>query len=314
MILVGIGVVLTAAACTSPMVRYNASRSSTPDIPTSVPRPTTSQPSAPPSTTTSTTELEQPGWTPVSYVGPSIAVDERSFTYADGAQVTVARFRAGQTQFDLHVGSQDPPTSLTALPPQAQPSVSSGEAPWLVAAFNGGFKVSAGAGGFEVDGQTLVPLVNGSASFVIDTNGTGHVGVWGQSLPAPGEQVASVRQNLVPLVSASAPSSEISNISAWGATLGGGAMVARSALGEDGSGNILYAGSMSGLPLDLASALISSGANTAMELDINPEWIQLALAPSPGAALGVGVPGQNRPADQVQVGWTRDFVTVLAIP
>jgi hypothetical protein len=26
------------------------------------------------------------------------------------------------------------------------------------------------------------------------------------------------------------------------------------------------------------------------------------------------IPGQNRPADQYQVGWNRDFVTVLALP
>jgi len=262
--------------------------------------------------TTSTTIVEQPGWVPVSYGRSGIAVDELTFTSADGSQVTVARFRVGQTRFALHVGSEDPPQGSAVLPAQAAPMVSSAEASLLLAAFNGGFKISAGAGGFEVDGQTLNPLVSGMASFVIDTNGTGHIGIWGQDLPAAGEQIASVRQNLPPLVIGSQPSPQTSDIFAWGSTLRGVAVVARSGLGEDAKGDILYAGSMAALPIDIASALIASGATTAMELDINPEWVQLAVASSAGATLSAGVPGQNRPADQVLNGWTRDFVTVLA--
>jgi hypothetical protein len=296
---------LFAAACSSLSTGASPSASSSP--PQRLPATTTT--TVPPTTTTTT---EQPGWNPVS-TGPSgIAVDERTFSEPDGSQVTVARFRAGETRFALHVGSTDPPVGSAVIPADAGSAVSGSETPALLAAFNGGFQVSTGSGGFEVDGVTLVPLVNGMASFVIDTNGTGHVGVWGQGLPAPGEQVLSVRQNLPPLVSASQPSSQISDIAAWGATLGGGAMVARSGLGEDAQGNILYAGSMSALPSDIADALVAAGAVNAMELDINPEWVQLALATTPGGPLSTGVPGQNRPADQYLTGWTRDFVTVLS--
>jgi hypothetical protein len=49
-----------------------------------------------------------------------------------------------------------------------------------------------------------------------------------------------------------------------------------------------------------------------MELDINPEWVQLDVAPRPGRGLRAVIPGQVRPADQYLVGWTRDFITVLA--
>jgi len=51
-----------------------------------------------------------------------------------------------------------------------------------------------------------------------------------------------------------------------------------------------------------------------MELDINPEWVQLAVARTPGGSLAAAIPGQVRPADQYLTGWTRDFVTVLAPP
>jgi hypothetical protein len=69
---------------------------------------------------------------------------------------------------------------------------------------------------------------------------------------------------------------------------------------------------MSTTPADLADALARSGARIAMELDINPEWVQLDTARRPGARLTAAVPGQNHPADQYLVGWTRDFITVLA--
>jgi hypothetical protein len=262
----------------------------------------------PPTTTTT----EQPGWTPVSSVNGSVAVDSQSVTEPDGHVVTLYRFRSGVTRFGLHVGSSDPPRGTAVVSADSDSTIGPNETAALLAAFNGGFESTAGAGGFELNGQTLVPLEAGYASLVIDADGAGHVGVWGQGLPAKGEQVASVRQNLAPLVAGGQPSANIADITAWGATLGGGSAVARSALGEDAAGNLLYAGSMTALPSDLAGALVSAGTVTAMELDINPEWIQIAVAPSPGGTLTTGIPGQNRPADQYQVGWTRDFVTVLA--
>jgi hypothetical protein len=65
-------------------------------------------------------------------------------------------------------------------------------------------------------------------------------------------------------------------------------------------------------PADLAEALIQSGARTAMELDINPEWVQFDAARKPGGPLAAEVPGQHRPAGQYLAGWTRDFIAVLA--
>ena len=147
---------------------------------------------------TTTTTTEQPGWIQVSSFGGAIAVDQQPFTEPDGHLVTVVRFRAPQVTYALHVGSTDPPRGLATIGADAGPAIGPDEAPYLLAAFNGGFEVSAGVGGFELDGQTVVPLQAGLASLVIDADGSAHVGVWGQGLPTPGEQVASVRQNLPP--------------------------------------------------------------------------------------------------------------------
>ncbi len=265
-----------------------------------------------PATTVPAPPIVQPGWQLVSETPAGVVIDRRTIVRPSGRRVTVARFHAGTFTVNLHVGSQDPPTKASPLPSSARSTVSAAERPLLLAAFNGGFKTATGSGGVEVAGQVLVPLSAGVASVSIDAGGSPRIGVWGQSVPAGGSPVVSVRQNLGPLVESGAPSALINNISAWGKTLGGGSAVARSALGQDSAGNLLYAASMSALPIDLAQALIDSGATTAMELDINPEWVQLDLAFAPGGQLNAGVPGQHRPADQYLSGWTRDFFTILA--
>jgi hypothetical protein len=215
--------------------------------------------------------------------------------------------------FALHVGSEDPPVGTATITPDAGSVIGPQETPVLMGAFNGGFKMDAGAGGFEVNGQTLSPLVTGEASLVIDADGFARIGVWGQTVPVAGEQVVSVRQNLPPLVANGVASPTVSDAAAWGEMLGPGPAVPRSGLGEDAEGNLLYAGGMSLDPSDLAAGLVDAGATTAMELDINPEWIQADAAAAPGAPLTAMVPGQNRPADQYEAGWSRDFVTVLAL-
>jgi hypothetical protein len=228
---------------------------------------------------------------------------------ADGAVVTVATFH-GPVTYVLHDGSEDP--GMAAGRVKAGPVVAGAERTRLLAAFNGGFKLSAGAGGYEQEGHLAATLQRGLASLVIDRSGQARIGVWGHGVPAPGEAVYSVRQNLTPLVLHGKPTAAAAESWLWGATLGGGVDVARSAVGQDAAGELEFAGSMSASPADVAVALARAGARIAMELDINPEWVQLDVASRPGGPLRAAVPGQNRPADQILVGWARDFITVLA--
>ena len=230
---------------------------------------------------------------------------------SDGAVVTVAVFR-GPVRYRLHNGSEDPGYAAAVAGVKAGSAVGGTERKHLLAVFNGGFKLGVGAGGYEQEGHVISPLLKGYASLIIDRSGRARIGVWGYGAPGPGEAVYSVRQNLQPLVQHGKPTQAAYDWYAWGATLGGGELVARSALGQDSAGDLLYAGSMSASPADLAQALARHGARIAMELDINPEWVQLDVASRPGGSLRADVPGQYRPANQFIDGWSRDFITVLA--
>jgi len=247
---------------------------------------------------------------PVRTAPPEPKVIISRFRAADGTVVTLARFR-GAVHYRLHSGSADPGSAALAVV-RAGPGIGGSERRRLLAAFNGGFLLSAGAGGYEQEGHVISPLSRGLASLVIDRSGTASIGVWGSGLPRPGEAVFSVRQNLWLLVSHGHASRAAADWAVWGSTLGGGEYVARSALGQNAAGELIYAGGMSTTPADLAAALVHAGARTAMELDINPEWVQLDVARAPGRSLRAAIPGQLRPADQYLIGWTRDFITVLA--
>jgi len=240
---------------------------------------------------------------------PPPEVTVSSFHAPDGTQITLARF-SGAVTYRLHSGSSDPGSAALGVV-QAGPSIPASEQPMLLAAFNGGFLLSSGVGGYEQEGHVIVPLRPGLASLVIDTAGHAQLGAWGSGVPSAGTPVYSVRQNLGLLVSGGQPSSSASDWTLWGATLGGGEDVARSALGQTATGDLVYAGSMATTPGDLAAALVSAGVVAAMELDINPEWVQLDVASRPGGQLSAAIPGQNRPADQYLAGWSRDFITVL---
>jgi hypothetical protein len=226
---------------------------------------------------------------------------------ADGSVITIAAF-SGPARYVLHDGSQDPGALAGRV--AAGPKVTGSARARLVAAFNGGFRLASLAGGYEQAGQIARPIRTGLASLVIDAAGRARIGVWGSGVPAAGERVYSVRQNLWLLVSGGRPTRDSARWWRWGGTIGHAEYVARSALGESRPGELMYAASMSTTPADLAWALARAGTRVAMELDINPEWVQLDAASRPGGPLRAGIPGQHRPADQYLTGWTRDFIAV----
>ncbi len=213
-------------------------------------------------------------------------------------------------------------------------SVSPGGGPWrytapvrpsqaatLVAAFNGGFKMSAAGGGYYTQGRAVVPLKDGAASLVVYRDGSVEIGAWGTDVTMT-PKVVDVRQNLAPLVTAGRPTAQTADWQAWGSTIGNVEGVWRSGVGITPDGALVYATGPDLDPVGLADLLVRAGAVRAMQLDINPDWTVLATY-DPASLTGLASPsnGTKLVAGTVQGPWTffeawwaRDFITLSARP
>jgi hypothetical protein len=226
--------------------------------------------------------------------------------------VALLSFNQRVVELRLHSGTIDAGGSGWRFGPE----VAGAELRRLVAAFNGGFKFSTGAGGFMSYGRVGVPVRDGLGSIVTYTDGRTDIGSWHMEVPAPAAKVVSVRQNLTLLIDHGHAAPSLACVSCWGATLGGVSDPARSALGITAEGHLLWAGGEHLTPAQLADALLGAHVIRAVELDINPEWVAGylyghrggvgPLAPRPVAPAQSGVPGF------FLAPYGRDFFTVVA--
>ncbi len=293
-------------------------------------QPTTSSPSSTiptGSSTTSTTiapqplELPQRGWKVVARSARGVMVDRQTIVYP-GISFTAVRFRSRTVAFHLHGGTIDPPGSATNVPADAKPQLSDGELRvGVLAAFNGGFKANANAGGVIMDGQVLEAMVPGMATACINNLGQLKIAAWGAGLPTKKFAAISCRQNL-PLLVAGAKLTALAANPAWGnwgATLASIGAQPRSGLGLDAKGNVIYVATMNGtLPSQLAQAEIAAGIVTGMQLDINPDWPSIGLFSSPmhqrRPSYSFELPGFHHDPAQYFTSSQRDFFSVMAQP
>jgi hypothetical protein len=193
----------------------------------------------------------------------------------------------------------------------------------LVAAFNAGFRMQDANGGYFTEGQVIIPLRAGTASFVIYRNGTATVGAWGTDVKMTSDVVA-VRQNLSLLVDngKAVPGLNANDTTKWGNTLGNQVYVSRSGIGVTSNGALVYVGGPSLNITDLANLLVRAGAVRAMELDINADWVNFAtFAPSTPTGLASPANGTDLlpladmagpPSRYFVTWWARDFITMSA--
>ncbi len=189
----------------------------------------------------------------------------------------------------------------------------------LIAAFNAGFLMADANGGYYTDGQQLVPLQPGAASFVVYKNGSATVGAWGQNVSMTPD-VVSVRQNLDLLVNNGQPVAGLNanDTTQWGDTLGGAVYVSRSGIGVTADGALVYVGGPGLNITDLANLLVRAGAVRAMELDINQDWVNYSYY-RPASAYQPATPANGTELIPTMVGtpdryfqpwWGRDFITM----
>ena len=248
-----------------------------------------------------------PTWRPVASIG-----GEHAAWIAQRSGVTLVRFDQRLVHLALHAGSSEPGGVGWTYGDR----IGTSEIHQVVAAFNGGFKLSHGSVGFMADGRVAVPLAAGLGSIVTYQNGMTQIGAWHAGVPAAGLKVVSVLQNLRLLVDrgVAAPTVENCVLACWGATVGGGSEVARSALGIRGDGQLVWAAGGHLSPATIVRELIGAGAVRAVQLDINPYWIAGYLyLHYPGGPTAVPiVPGQFGIPGRYLAPHGRDFFTILA--
>src|SRR5579863_513495 len=227
--------------------------------------------------------------------------------------VGIASMNQSLLRFQLRPGAEDPGPGNWKLPAEIPPPARRG----LEATFNGGFKISVSGGGFYLNGATAGRLTRGTASVVYYKDGHIAIGNWGQTVHMTPD-VVGVRQNLHLIVqNGKVPASVNYNVeSAWGATLGGGYYVWRSGIGITSDGRVIFAYGPSLNVSELADVLKEAGAVTAMQLDINPDWMSYMYYfpgnhpadPTPHNLL----PDQIQPPDRFYSLASRDFTAVYA--
>lgn len=196
----------------------------------------------------------------------SLRPDAQHTSYVASVMWIDPTFVRGQ----LQPGTQDPGGTWTApssLTPDLQQTV--------VAAFNGGFRLNGDShGGYYSEGRTVLPLVDNAASLVMYTNGTAAVGSWNNEVHMS-STVASVRQNLVPLVDNGQvnPTCSTGGSAEWGNTIGQRAYIDRSGFGITATGAEVYVGGPALSVCTLGGLLQAAGVVRGMEMDINPTWV-----------------------------------------
>ncbi len=226
--------------------------------------------------------------------------------------VALLSFDQRYASLRLHSGTVDAGTTGWRY----GPDVPHAQQARLMAAFNGGFKLSTGAGGFQSGGRVAVAPRPGLGSIVTYTDGTTDIGSWRDEVPSRAKRVFSVRQNLALLIDGGRPAATVGCVTCWGATLGGVADPARSALGVTRDGRLVWAGGEHLTPAALAQTLLGARVIRAVELDINPEWVAGYLyghrgGHGPLAPIAVA-PGQPGVPGQFLAPYGRDFFAIAA--
>ena len=186
-------------------------------------------------------------------------------------------------------------------------------APFYMAGINGGYKTDNMHGGFIYKGKTVIPMVDGAATFLTYPDGAFDIETWGHDVIKPG--FVSARQNLTPLVSNGKNLAKKDAAAKWGSsaqgTASGRIFVWRSAIGVRADGTIVHLVGPSLSTRDLADLLIRAGVVRGMALDMNKGWASSYFYGPYGAGAPMD-PQINHPVSRFKASSTRDFIAVYA--
>ncbi len=194
------------------------------------------------------------------------------------------------TRIDLRfvAGATDPEASTSEGRALHRPAlIPTEDQAALVAAFNGGWKAEHGHFGMKVDGVTLLPPHDTSCTVTVRGDDSVHIGPWTELASMEGT-MRFYRQTPPCLYHGDVrhPGLGVDETS-WGAAVGGGAVIRRSAIGLDAHGTTLFVGMSNNTTAPaLADGMHHAGAFDIAELDVNWSYPKfLVYAPNVRGAL-----------------------------
>lgn len=186
-------------------------------------------------------------------------------------------------------------------------------APFYVAGINGGYKTDNMHGGFYYNGQNVIALRDGAATFLTYPDGSFDVVNWGHDAVKPG--YSSARQNLTMLVENGKNLAKKDDAAKWGSaaagTSSGHIFVWRSAIGVRADGTVVHLVGPSLSTRNLADLLIRAGVVRGMALDMNMGWASSYFYGPYGKGTPVD-PQITHVVSRFRLSSTRDFIAVFA--
>lgn len=194
------------------------------------------------------------------------------------AIATILRFDMRFLTLHLVAGTSEPGGAV-GMPGAGSIPLADQQPGILLAAFNGGFKYSDGAYGMMSNHTVYVAPVINAATIAITAGGRILMGAWGRDprLSSNNRNLMAWRQNGSLMINRGVVDPLAANDGAWGTTVLNDAHTWRSALGVTRDGALLYVAGNALSVSTLARALKEAGAQTAMEMDINPYWVRAFL-------------------------------------
>ena len=190
------------------------------------------------------------------------------------AEAVVVAINLDATRLHFELGTDEPKSSVIVDRPGKIPSEDL-KIGHLLAAFNGGFLAEHGAFGAMSNGVVVLPPRDNLATVAMYDDGRVRLGAWGRDIITD-THIVSWRQNGPLLIDNGQinPETTIGLPRDWGYSVHGETVIWRSALGISADRRTLYyvAGPNLTLPA-LAAAMAATGAQYAMQLDINDYWV-----------------------------------------
>jgi hypothetical protein len=185
------------------------------------------------------------------------------------AELFVVAIDLSRTDLHFVAGSTDPEATTAEGRALHRPAlIPEDDRSNLVAAFNGGWKAEHGHYGVKVDGVTLLPPRDTACTVTVLDN-TVRVAPW-TDLHAMEDAMHFYRQTPPCLYHEGVRNPDLVDGGSWGAAVGGGAVIRRSAIGLDAKGTTLFVGVSNNTTAPaLADGMNHAGAVEIAELDVN---------------------------------------------